>query len=182
MKMLLLFDLDDTLFDCTRQLKRETQGEDMKSIVPFPGVKAFLSSFPGIKVLVTRETDKGLQNRKIDVLGVREFFDEILICSDNEGKKKLFRQVQKRFPADEIAVIGDRVDVEIRYAKELGMKAIRIRQGKYGNIAPSSPAEIPDFEIENFAELSGILQNIFPTMQTTTMQGTGGKTMGGKLP
>ncbi len=159
--MLLVFDLDDTLFDCTGQMKRETKWEDAKSIRLFPGVKEFLSSFPGKKVLVTRETYQGLQNIKIDALGIRHFFDKIIICSSNDEKKACLRQLQEQFSEQEIAVIGDRIDVEIRHAKELGMKAIRLRQGKHSVMAPSSPAEVPDFEIGNFSELQQLLPAIF---------------------
>lgn len=159
--MLLIVDLDDTLFDCTGQMKRETQWEDVKSITLFPGVREFLSSFSGKKVLVTRETDKGLQNRKIDTLGIRNLFDQIMICSSNEEKKEYFRRLKKQFSGQEIAVIGDRLDVDIRFAKELGMKTCRVKQGKYSMMIPSSPVEVPDVEIDHFSQLTKLLPKVF---------------------
>ena len=68
--MLLVFDLDDTLYGCTGQMKEATKWEDAKHIVPFPGVIELLSSFPAEKILLSRETDAGLQDIKIDALRI----------------------------------------------------------------------------------------------------------------
>ncbi len=163
--MLLIFDLDDTLYDCTSQMQRETGWEDVKSITLFPGARKFLASFRGRKVLVTRETDAGLQNRKIEVLGIRDFFDEIMICRSNDEKKECFRRAQELFPGEETAVIGDRLDVEIHQAREAGLKTIRMKRGKYRKLKPSSPDETPDYEIRNFSQLSRLLPEIFPVLQ-----------------
>ena len=80
---LLIFDLDDTLIDTNGVLREETVWEDVEKLTLLPGVKDFFINFSGKKVLVTKETDEGLQSKKIEVLKIRDLFVEILICYNN---------------------------------------------------------------------------------------------------
>ena len=120
--MLIVFDLDDTLFHASGQMNYENRWQDVKKITLFSGVQDFLRSFPAKKVLLTWETDKGLQDTKINVLGIRAFFDEILICNSNEEKKQYLTKIKKKYSSEEICVVGDRIDAEIQFGNELGMK------------------------------------------------------------
>lgn len=156
-KHLIIFDLDDTLFDSSGQMRSGHESEDVKQITPFPGVLAFLASFPGKKALVTHETVLGLQQQKIDTLGVQRFFDDVFICQTREEKKSHLRRVVAKYHPTKCWVVGDRLDTEIFYGNELGLKTIWIRQGKHADRQPQNGLEVPDHTIVRFSELHALL-------------------------
>ncbi|PIN73292.1 hypothetical protein COV20_03620 [Candidatus Woesearchaeota archaeon CG10_big_fil_rev_8_21_14_0_10_45_16] len=155
--MLFIFDLDDTLYDCTGQMTEQNKWQDVLSISLFPGVKELLSTLSARKILITKETDLGLQDKKIETLGVRSFFDRIVICRSNEEKKEEFQKIKQEFPEEEVWVIGDRVDAEVKYANELGWKTVHLCHGKHKSRTPQEKLEVPDFQITTFMELQQIL-------------------------
>ena len=155
--MLIVFDLDDTLYDKTGQVAAHSQWQDAEKIVPLPGVKGFLNSFRGKKILLTKETEQGLQTKKIEALGIKKFFDKVMICHSDDEKKALLENIKQDFPNEEIWVVGDRIDTEIRFGKELGLKTIRLKHGKYKDLTPKNKYEVPDYEITSFRELKKVL-------------------------
>lgn len=54
-------------------------------------------------------------------------------------------------------MVGDRLDNDIRPAKELGMKTIRIRKGIAVFAKPSCEAEVPEHTVDNLSEIIRIL-------------------------
>ena len=54
-------------------------------------------------------------------------------------------------------MVGDRLDNDIRPAKELGMKTIRIRKGIAVYAKPSCEAEVPDDTVDSLSEIISIL-------------------------
>ena len=157
--MLIVFDLDDTLYDCSGQMKEATKWQDARCIVPFLGVIDFLSLFPARKILLSRETDAGLQDVKIDALCIRTYFDKIYFCQRNEEKKNLLGKIQQEYSSEDIWVVGDRIDSEIQYGNELGMKTVRLQHGKYSRLEPQNDYQKPYCNIAQFSELAGILQS-----------------------
>lgn len=155
--MLIIFDLDDTLYDRTGQVPDNYSDEDIKRITLFPKVKEFLQNFPDQKILVTKETNPGLQDKKINSLGIRPYFNQIMVCRSDEAKRACFQKIRQNFPEQEIWVVGDRVDLEIKYGKELGMKTVWLRHGNHKERRPRVAEEVPDYEINEFFELPEIL-------------------------
>ena len=156
--MLIVFDLDDTLFHSSAQMRRETMWQDVKKITAFPGVHDFLNSFPARKILLTWETDKGLQDQKINALGIRPLLDEIFICGSNQEKKQCLESIKQKHPTEDIYVVGDRIDAEIQFGNELGMKTVRLQQGKYKDMAPQHKIQEAHHTIIDFSQLRGLLQ------------------------
>ncbi len=155
--MLIIFDLDGTLYDRAGQVPDNYTEQDLQQLKPFPGVKEFLQSFSGTKILVTKETDPGLQDKKINALGIRPYFHSIYICHTDEEKKKSFQEIQQQFPGEELVVVGDRIDLEVKFGKELGLKTVWMRQGKHRDRRPQEYWEVPDYEISEFSELAEVL-------------------------
>ena len=58
---------------------------------------------------------------------------------------------------EEAVMIGDRLDYDIRPAKELGMRTIRIRQGITKYLSPCYDAETPVYTVNSLSELLDIL-------------------------
>ncbi len=141
--------------------------EDLKKLVLFPYAREILTLRDVKKVLVSKG-DAFFQFQKIRRLGVESLFDAILIAATDEGKKSCFQQALAQFPTkdtqdtkntQEVWVIGDRVDSEIKYGNELGLKTVLFRheRGKYKSLVPKSGMEKPMYVIERFEELRRIL-------------------------
>lgn len=103
-----------------------------------------LTTYKDYSVLGTITTDKFLvtsgnihfQNLKINKLNIRNDFKEILIHDDGDpshlGKIKLFEFILKKYRLNrnEVLVIGDNINSEIRAGNSLGMATIQIlREG-----------------------------------------------------
>ena len=155
--MLIVFDLDDTLYDCSGQMKEATKWEDVKHIVPFPGVVEYLNSSFNKKILLSRETDTGLQDLKLDTLRIRDFFDKIYFCRKNWEKKNLLEMIKKEHSSEEIWVVGDRIDAEIQFGNELGMITVRMQHGKYKDLVPKHKYQRAQYTITEFSQLRNIL-------------------------
>ena len=54
-------------------------------------------------------------------------------------------------------MVGDRLDNDIRPAKELGMQTIRIRKGLAKYMRPACADEKPDFTVDSLTEILGLL-------------------------
>jgi len=132
---------------------------DFEHIEIFPETKEVLGKLKGkFKLVLISQGRTSLQNRKIDYLGIRDYFDLVLLPNIDE-KRSCFLEVIEGFgfAPEEILVVGDRVDNEIKIGNELGMKTCRLRRGgKYSSVEPKED-EKPDNEIKNLREIYNIL-------------------------
>lgn len=148
--MLIIFDLDDTLF---LRLPDDYTGEDLNSIKLYSGARKLLARNDCKKILVSKG-DPDFQYKKLAVLNLTDLFDQIFICSTSAEKQKIFKQISLDFPNEPTWVIGDRIDSEIRYGKELGFKTILLNRGKYKDLKAKDNLEIADFKFSNFKEIA----------------------------
>ena len=88
-KKLLIFDLDDTLYARYGVVADDYSG--MENIAPYSGVIELLNDQEFSKILVTKG-ETHIQNKKIDLLAIRQFFSRIFICK-TDLKKKIFLKV-----------------------------------------------------------------------------------------
>ena len=110
---------------------------------------------PQTKFLVTSGFSK-LQHSKIDNLGIRNDFKEIVILDlqqTNETKKDIFKRLLEKYklPKDEVLIVGDDIKSEIQAGKELGIDTVIYdRLEKYSELNVTN-------KIENFSELPKFL-------------------------
>ncbi|MFH1683112.1 MAG: HAD hydrolase-like protein [Candidatus Woesearchaeota archaeon] len=147
---MIIFDLDDTLYNCTEQLDGDL--DNMDEIKLCQGVKEILDRKDFIKILVTKG-DPLIQTKKIDLLGIRNCFDKIVVCENDEEKFDCFKMILAEFDEKRVWVVGNRVDSEIYYGNKLGLRTILIKKGKYASLEPKNELEVADRIIYNFAEL-----------------------------
>jgi putative hydrolase of the HAD superfamily len=107
------------------------------------------------KILVTSGFQK-LQRSKIERLGIGNDFEEIIIIDPAlscKTKKDVFTEIltRHRLAAEEIIIIGDDINSEIKAGKELGMETVVYDHE--GCLEPSSSDRV----IANFAELEKYL-------------------------
>ncbi|MEK6969771.1 MAG: HAD hydrolase-like protein [Nanoarchaeota archaeon] len=149
-QLLIIFDLDDTLF---LRLPDNYTEEDLNSIKLYSGVRGLLVRNDYKKFLVSKG-NPDFQYKKLAVLNITDLFDQIFICPTSEEKQKIFKKISLDFPNELIWVIGDRIDSEIRYGKELGFKTVLLQRGKYKDLKAKDNLEIADFKFSNFKEIA----------------------------
>lgn len=152
-----IFDLDDVIYDKSSQLGEVY--ENLDSITPFPDAHRVLQKLSGVKVLLTKSRDgEHIQNKKIELLKIRDYFDRIIVVCGDDEKKTVLESLLLKYKVNnrkQVLVIGDRIDSEIRYGNLLGCTTVlfALPHGKYANLKPKDAFEIPDFTIHSLSEL-----------------------------
>ncbi len=136
---------------------------------PFPDTIKTLDKLKNnFKLILITSGSRSQQNKKIDILGIRNYFNYIFIDELNE-KEHLFSltiNLLKLIP-EEILVVGDRIDQEIEIGNKLGMKTIRILHGKFSQLQPENLHQEPIQTIEKISRLLDFLkQNNNPKIVT----------------
>ncbi|HEY4512274.1 MAG TPA: HAD family hydrolase [Candidatus Paceibacterota bacterium] len=152
----IIFDLDDTLYDTSNRLpgKNSPNFADMKLL---SGVRETLEQIKTKKILLTHGV-KEIQEKKIDTLGIRGLFDEIIIVPSNTDKIPIFEKIAKEYPDPEtVMAVGDRRDAEIRYGNMQGFVTVLASGFKYKNLLPQDDSDVPVHKIKSFRELGGII-------------------------
>ena len=150
--MIVIFDLDDTLFDTTGQL--DELYTHLPNIIPFPDTVSTLRQLNAIKILVSRG-DQKIQLEKIKILGIKKYFSDIFICETAEEKKDVFERIVKKYKVNpkDVWVVGDRINVEIRYGNMLGMNTVHFHHGKHKDLKPQDALDKPMHTITKLNEL-----------------------------
>ncbi len=143
-----IFDLDNTLIDTRRKIvlpvlkelgenrpikKFNDPAEDIiKKYIDRLSLDAqtrnWLESLEGRKFLVTYGDEKR-QRRKIEVLGLEQYFDKIIITQGD--KKEIFENIleEEGLKPQDVLVIGDREESEIKAGRELGCQVQIMKKG-----------------------------------------------------
>jgi FMN phosphatase YigB (HAD superfamily) len=160
MKML-ISDLDDTLFDTTNQLD-ETYS-NIRHIKPFEGALELLT-LPNFHNFLVSAGDIHIQTIKLGILKLGHLFHGIYVIPTNKEKlfvfKELLRTHGQGISLDDIFVIGNRVDSEIRYGTMLGLRTILVSQGKYTKVKPKDALEMPTYTVATLNEAAELLRQV----------------------
>ena len=109
-------------------------------------------------VLITQGSTEQ-QNKKIDCLNVRDYFNHIYTPNIGDKEKYFLRAVDVLgINASEILVVGDNIGEEIRIGNKLGMKTVRLLKGVYKNIEPENEFENADYKIRDLREVLEIVK------------------------
>lgn len=115
---------DDLTLKCLHHLSELTYQEKMEPFSDYSITK----SLDCLKFLVTTGFTK-LQFSKIDKLDIKPDFKELFVVDPNIStltKKDVFREIMVKYNlgSDEIIVVGDDLNSEIKAGKELGIKTV----------------------------------------------------------
>ena len=133
----------------------------------------YLRPFPGVIPTLLKLKEKYLlgvisnglaikQWEKLIGLGIHHIFD-VVATSEEIGHEKpkpeifLFAVEKLDTSPEECMMVGDRLDTDIHGGNLSGMKTVHLKKGKYGGESPGSKGETPDFEIDDFSQITGIL-------------------------
>lgn len=119
---------------------------------PFDDVLEVLARITGHRILLTSGYPQ-VQHGKIDALGLRSFFDDILIDAaddpDRRGKQAMIAELMMRhqWQPNDLMVIGDSATSEITAGRNLGIATVQIlRPGVI-------PTDLADYQILTLQEL-----------------------------
>lgn len=131
--------------------------------VPFDDCAKTLQALciKGYQLGIIANQTPGAKDR-LDAWGLGKYF-AVIATSSEIGVSKPDQEIFLRALAmadcspKDAAMVGDRLDNDIRPAKLLGMRTIRIKQGITQYLNPFCEAEKPDFSISRLSELLNIL-------------------------
>jgi len=135
---------------------------NFKTLISFPETKELLEQLKqNFKLILITQGSIRQQDKKVEALGIRNYFDKVILCEDGE-KENYFSKILEIYnlKPEEVLNIGDNILNEIEIANKLGMKTIRILEGKYSTLTPQESLETPDFTINNPFEIIPILNKL----------------------
>jgi len=138
--------------------------EEVGEIQPFPDVPRTLADLrsQGYKLLLYTSGVYARQQKKIQALGIEEYFDDILINDIETGEHRddcfLDLLAHHHLKPQEVACVGDRIQAEIKTANSLGMTTVQMLHGRFKELAPKSELEEPDHKISRISELQQVLR------------------------
>ncbi|MBI4448656.1 NUDIX domain-containing protein [Candidatus Woesearchaeota archaeon] len=160
-KPLLIFDLDNTLCDTDALAGDHGRVAELRLL---SAAQEVLGIADCTKVLITKNhpDHPGIQQRKLEILGIGDRFDDIHIVSRDPEKLQWFEAAMKKYQArpTDVVVIGDRPNAEIRCGNVLGCTTIQIRHGKYKDQAPADHFEIPTHAIGSLHDAIPIIDKL----------------------
>ncbi|MBN2101895.1 MAG: uridine diphosphate-N-acetylglucosamine-binding protein YvcK [Candidatus Aenigmarchaeota archaeon] len=137
--------------------------DDVGKIESFPGASETLIKLRKKYRLILITAGLHIrQMKKIEALGLKDKFDEIVINDIEKDPDKVndFERVLKKsgFCASEFVVVGDRINSEILIGNKLRMKTVQMLFGKYSDVKPKDKFEEPDYKIKRITELPLVIK------------------------
>src|SRR3990167_6698482 len=157
---------------------------EVSEIKPFPYVISTLKELKekGCKLFLLTVGVHERQEKKINILGLKPYFDEIVISDQEIGLplEDCMRDLVGRHDINfgEAVMVGDRVREELRIAKSLGMTTIQMLHGRFKNEPAVNDCDKPDYKIKRIFQITTILQlqNIGKTPDRLKVLAIGGGT------
>jgi FMN phosphatase YigB (HAD superfamily) len=109
------------------------------------------------------EGDSSFQSSKIDHLGIRSFFAEVVIAPRGPGSKHealILLLERGRHPPASVVVVGNRLDREIRAGNRLGVTTVWVRRGEGSGVLPDERSGLPDHTVNDVAELCRVFDHL----------------------
>lgn len=137
--------------------------DEVEDIKPFPEAVSLLRNLrsQGYMLFLVSSGVHRRQERKVQMLGLAQFFDEVVINDVEIGAdlEDSYIELMTRhgLTPQETMVVGDRIDAEIRVANHLRMTTVQMRHGRYAALTPKNEFEEPDFRITGLGEMQHIL-------------------------
>ncbi len=102
------------------------------------------------------------QHKKIELLDLKPYFDEIIINDQEVGllMEDCFEAIVRKYslsPQD-VVVVGDRVRGELRIAKSKGMVTVQMLHGRFKEETAYDSSNKPDYKIKRFFQLPTLLK------------------------
>ena len=137
---------------------------EVVDIKPFPDVIPTLRELKGKghKLFLLTVGVYERQEKKIQILGLKPYFDEVIINDQEIGLRMedciLDILDRHAISAGETVMVGDRVRDELRIAKSMGMTTIQMMHGRFKNEPADNGHDKPDYKVKRIFQIPTILQ------------------------
>ncbi len=142
---------------------RAYNSDEVEDIEPFADVLPTLNSLrtQGIATVLLTSGLHKRQSTKIRLLGLEDAFDEIVINDIERGvllSECLRYVLQKyRLRPEEMLVVGDRPQEEIRVGNDLGATTVQMLHGRFSGFEPRDSREVPDYRVTRLSQLPTLI-------------------------
>lgn len=149
---------------------------EVSDIQPFPDVKPTLRQLKkgGVKLFLVTVGVHQRQEKKIQLLGINNLFDEIMISDQEVGMllEECYEMLLKKhnLNAQEAAVVGDRVREELRIGKTMGMTTIRMLHGRFKSNSVTGQLYNVDYKIKRIFQVPTVIGLINMGKATDTLR------------
>ncbi|NPA47406.1 MAG: HAD family hydrolase [Thermococci archaeon] len=127
----------------------------------YPDARPFLEGIKrmGAKIALVTDSSSKWQRKKLEHLGIREYFDMIVISGET-GHTKFepynFRLVVNRLSDGSVYVVGDRDDTDMMGAKCIGATGILVKRGYFR----MKKAKNADYTVKNLNEALNVIKKL----------------------
>ncbi len=115
------------------------------------------------KIFLVTLGDPETQMAKVKLLGLENVFERIYYVNIQTGetKKSAYLEILNKTGVEpfEIVSIGNRIDTDVGFAKELGFLGVLFEHGEYLHLKPEATTEIPDIKVKTLGEFETWLKN-----------------------
>ncbi len=102
------------------------------------------------------------QHKKIELLNLKPYFDEIIINDQEVGllMEDCFEAILRKYSLNpqNVTVVGDRIREELRIAKSKGMVTVQMLHGRFKVESAYDGSKRPDYKIKRFFQLPTLLK------------------------
>ncbi|NJE43020.1 HAD family hydrolase [Thermococcus sp. GR6] len=127
----------------------------------YPDALPFLQGLKemGAKIVLITDSSSYWQRKKLEYLGIKDYFDALIISGET-GHSKLdphnFRLARSMFPhEEEIYMVGDRDDTDMRGGKDIGATTILVKRGYFKGRRPKHA----DYTVNDLLEALEVIKN-----------------------
>ncbi len=155
------FDKDKEFIDHALKAYNSNEVSDIKL---FPGVISTLKelALEKYKLLLLTTGIHERQQKKVDLLNLKPYFDEIIINDQDVGllMEDCFESIIKKYELNprNVVAVGDRARLELRIAKSMGMVTVQMLQGRFKVESAYDDLTKPDYKIKKLFQLPTVLK------------------------
>lgn len=145
---------------------RAYNSNEVSNIKLFPDVIQTLKQLrhDGVKLFLVTVGVHERQEKKIQLLGLTEMFDEVIVSDQEVGLllEECYEMLIKRHDlnANEVAVVGDRVREELRIGQTMGMTTIRMLHGRFKHNCSAEQLCETDYSIKRIFQVPTVINLI----------------------
>lgn len=128
-------------------------------ILPVPNAELILKDLnQNHQLVLVTIGEEDQQKEKLEKAGIDVSFFSIIEVITKKAKKESYKRICQDlgFKSHEVLVVGDRVENDLKPAKELGYKTVLMRRGRGKN---QRDFNFVDFKINSLLELKKIIKN-----------------------
>ncbi|HSR54267.1 MAG TPA: HAD family hydrolase [Acidobacteriota bacterium] len=136
------------------------QRPSVSRLTRMPGTRRLLEELRlNYRLFLLTHGEREFQVRKLEKCRLAGFFDAVRIVDSGCGKRQALMDLTRalRLDASEVAVIGNRLDLEIGIGRELGHPTVWMQYGEGCEMTAEATGVCPDHVVDELSQLGPLL-------------------------